>query len=65
MPILKGLCSLKELKDGTYNLEDLFELNEMIFVQRYIENESLNSQNKQNEKSAMIKDYKDKMRGIR
>lgn len=59
------MCTLKELKDGTYNLEDLYILNEMLFCQRYIEDESIKHQNKQEEKAGLLRDYRDKMRGVR
>lgn len=44
-PVLRGVCSLRELQDGTYGLEDVMLMNEALDVEaenRYRLDKALN-----------------------
>ncbi len=43
-----GLCTLSELKDGTYDLEDLIEMHALLDVKDYVEIKSHEALNKGN-----------------
>ncbi len=43
-----GLCTLAELKNGTYDLDDLIEMHALLDVKDYVEIKSHETLNKEN-----------------